>query len=353
MASPRIGFVTGIESLWRHHLVAVKQSVHHLSGGLTPDVYALPRFLGQSPSFIRTGTAVDRDAFDLIFCELNASDHQIDYLASLVAAQQPPVAVLPGPPEILAHRLTDHRLNTARQILREAHRVLAYAPELARFYDGLMGQARTRVVPWPFDYDAVRTVGGPPVARADETIHIVLNVPLRFTGITQNHPFVLKAALLDAIAPLAAADRARLRFHTFVYEDKDREAFEASRFADGLSIVLESRRPYGGFVRFLASCDAVINITASSILGRVTFLSAALGKPGVFSANAHLNTELYPAASVPTLQPERLRDAMARLIRGLIDGQAPPEFAPDDAAARRIGDFAANAAIFRRLVLEP
>jgi hypothetical protein len=238
--------------------------------------------------------------------------------------------------------------------LRGAHRVLVYAPELARFYDGLIGQPRARVIPWPFDYAAVRELGGPPAGRRDRTdaIHVLLNVPLRFDGIAQNYPLVLKAALLDAIASAPAADRERLRFHTFVYEDHDRDAFENTRFADGLSIVLEARRPYGPFVRFLASCDAVVNLTASSVLGRVTFLAAALGKPGLFSANAHLNTELYPSATVPLLQPGLLRDALSGLIGGLLAGEAPAPFMPDEAAARRIGDFAANAAIFRRIVFE-
>jgi len=354
MAPSRVGFVTGIESVWRHHLVAVKQGVHHLSGGVTPDVYALPRFLGESRTFIRTGKSIDRGAFDLIFSELNAGDHQLAYLESLVAAQSPPVAILPGPPEILAPRLSHARLRAVQQILRGAHRVLVYAPELARFYDGLIGEPRAQVVPWPFDYAAVRELGGAPAGRPDRTgaIHVLLNVPLRFGGVAQNYPFVLKAALLDAIASMPAADRERLHFHTFVYEDSDRDAFERRRFAEGLSIVLEARRPYGAFVRFLATCDAVVNITASSVLGRVTYLSAALGKPGLFSANAHLNTELYPSATVPLLQPETLRHALGNLIRGLVAGEAPPAFMPDEAAARRIGDFAANAAIFRRIVFE-
>ena len=351
MASPRVGFVTGIDNLWRHHLVAVKQGVHQLTGGLTPDVYALTDFLGASRTFIRTGQPIDRGAFDLILSELNGSDHQLAFLESLVAGQPPPLAILPGPPEILTRRLTTDRLRAVRNILRGAHRVLVYAPELARFYDGLIEQPRARVVPWPFDYQAVCRLAGPPASAAN-TIQVVLNVPLRFTGIAQNHPFVLKAALLDAMATLPAADRDRLRFHSFVYEDTDREAFEATRFADGLAITLEARRPYGAFVRFLASCDAVVNLTASSVLGRVTFLSAALGKPGIFSANAHLNTELYPSATVPLLQPGALRDALSGLLGGLVARNVPASFMPDEMAARRIGDFDANAAIFRRLMFE-
>ena len=195
------------------------------------------------------------------------------------------------------------------KILCGAHRVLVYAPELARFYDGLMGQPRARVVPWPFDYDAVRSLGRPAARRHDRTIDVVL-------------------------------------------KDRDRDRFNSTRFDHGLSIVVEGQRPYGAFVRFLASCDAVVNITASSVLGRVTFLAAALGKPGLFSDNAHLNGELYPSATVPLLQPALLRDALSALIQGLLAGQAPPAFMPDDAAARRRGDFAANAVIFRRLVFE-
>ena len=350
MAS-RVGFVTGIESYWRHHLVAIKQGVHHFSGGLTPDVYALPRFLGEQTAFIRCGQAIDREAFDLIFSELNAGDEQLAYLDLLVAAQPPSIAVIPGPPEILMRRLTHDRLRAVRRILRDARHVLAYAPELAQFYDGLIGETRARVVPWPFDYTAVRELVGTP-ARNEPSgpIHVVLNVPLRFTGVTQNHPFLMKAALLDALASLAPADRERLRFHTFVYDDDDREVFQQSRFADDLPIVLEARRPYGPFVRFLDTCDAIVNVTASSVLGRITFLAAALGKPGLFSANAHLNTELYPSATVPLLRPAALREALTALLRGLVAGDVPAVFMPDDAAARRIGDFAANAVTFRRLL---
>jgi hypothetical protein len=351
MAS-RVGFVTGIESFWRHHLVAVKQGAHHLSGGPTPDVYALPRFLGKRATFIRCGQAVDRGAFDLIFSELNAGDGQLAYLDSLVAAQPPSVVVIPGPPEILMRRLTHERLGTVRRILRDAHRILVYSPELAHFYDGLIGQTRARVVPWPFDYAAVRQLGGAQVQDADRSgaFHVVLNAPLRFVGVTQNYPFVLKAALLDALAALAPADRERLRFHTFVYGDEDREAFKRSRFADDLSIVLEAHRPYGAFVRFLNTCDAIVNITASSVLGRITFLAATLGKPGLFSSNAQLNTELYPSATVAPLGPTALRDALTGLLGGVVAEHVPAAFMPDDTAARRIGDFAANAATFRRLL---
>jgi hypothetical protein len=357
----RVGFVTGIESVWQHHLVAVKQGLHRLSGGPTPDVYGLPRFLGEELAYIRTGQVIDRGEFDRVFCELNASDEQLGYLDALVAAQPPPVVVVPGPPEILFRELTHERLVTVRRILRAADHVLAYSPELARFYNGLIGDTRVRVAPWPFDYAAVVALGdarrphdeyvGAAFRRPDDSVvRVVLNVPLRFVGVTQNYPFVLKAALLDALDGLAAADRTRVHFHSFVYDDEDRRAFERTRFADNLHVVLEARRSYGSFVRFLSTCDAVVNITAGSVLGRITFLAAALGKPGLFSDNSTLNAELYPTALVPLLQPAQLREALSGLLSGLVEGTVPATYLPDEAAARRIGDFAANAAVFRRLM---
>lgn len=345
----RVGFVTGIESLWQHQLVAVKQGLHTLSGGPTPDVYAFPRFLGTQSRFIRSGQTIDRAAFDLVFSELDAGDDQLAYLASLVATQPPPVVVLPGPPEILIPRLTHERLRLVRRILDDAYRVLVYSPALADFYDGLTGRARARVVPWPFDYLAVRALADTPVERHDGSgeIHVVVNVPLRFVGLTQNYPFVLKAALADALASLAPADRDRLRFHTFVYDAEDRDAFHRSGFADGLPIVLEARRPYGAFVRFLDRCDAIVNLTTSSVVGRITFLAGALGKPGLFSTNAPLNAALYPSATIPLLRPAALREALIGLLRGLAADNVPAAFLPDETAVRRVGDFGANAARFR------
>jgi hypothetical protein len=349
--SGRIGFVTGTEAFWRNHLLAAKQVFQLLSGAFSPDVYALPRFLGDRCTFVRSGQSISASAFDLIFSELNGNLAQLEYLDSLAAAQAPPLAVIPGPPEIIGSRLTDHKLFLVRRILCNARYVLAYSDAIASFYDGLIGQTRSQVIPWPFDYDAVRRLAGP-TANVSETIRIVLNVPLRFEGWARNYPFFLKAALADALAPLLPEEQQRFSFHSFVYTDQDSEDFTRSGFGEGLRVTLESRRPFASFVRFLAGCDGVVNLTASHVLGRITFLAAALDKPGLFTSNAEINTRLYPGSTVPLLAPAALREALTSLLSGLARRDVPPRFMPDAIATRSTGDFSANARTFARLFSE-
>ncbi|MEO8075605.1 MAG: hypothetical protein ABI818_04700 [Acidobacteriota bacterium] len=351
MSGLRIGFVTATDSFWHHHLLTAKQGVQWLTGAFSPDVYALPRFLGDGCRFVRTGQPLSDGSLDLIFSELNGSDVQLEYLDSLVAAPSPAVAVVPGPPEILCSRLTGHKLALVRRILRNARFVLAYSDTIASFYDGLIGQARSQVIPWPFDYDAVRRVAGPPRSAAD-TIRIVLNIPLRFSGRAENYPFILKAALVDALTSLSPGEQERFSFHSFMYTDQDREAFTASGFGEGLRVTIEEQRLFAPFVRFLGSCGAVVNLTSSSVLGRITFLAAALDKPGLFTSNAEFNTRLYPGSTVPLLAPAALRDALTALLRGLVSGDVPARFLPDAAAARAAGDFSGNAARFARIFSE-
>ena len=114
-------------------------------------------------------------------------------------------------------------------------------------------------------------------------------------------------------------------------------------------MTLESKRRFPSFLRFLASCDGVVNLTASHVLGRITFLAAALDKPGVFTSNAELNTRLYPGSTVPMLAPAPLRDALTGLLAGLVRRDLPARFMPDSAAARTTGDFGANARSFAGL----
>lgn len=348
----RVGFVTASDSPWHHLVLTAKLRALQAAGVLLPDIYALPRFLDASVTLIRHGEQPPRGGLDLIFAELNGSEDQLAHLGALVASQPPPVAVIPGPPEILAPRLDDRKLQMVRAILRDASHVLAYSDDIASFYDGLIGVRRASVIPWPFDFAAVRRLAGSP-RRGSGSVRVVLTVPLRFHGDTPNFPFVLKAALVDAVQALPPAARARVSFHTFAYAAEDRDAFVRSGFGDGLAITLERKRHFRSFVRFLDGCDAVVNLTASSILGRVTFLAAALEKPGLFTPNATINRELYPHATVPLLDPWQLRCALMELLRSLADGPVPARFLPDVDAARRLGDFDANARRFAELLAGP
>ena len=166
----------------------------------------------------------------------------------------------------------------------------------------------------------------------------------------QNHPFVVKSVLLDLWQELPSTLRDQLSFHTFVYNSADVQRYKSSGFADGLPFVLEGKRGYRAFVRFVGECDGVVNLTAGSILGRVTFLSAALGRPGIFSDNSPLNARLYPGSTVAMFDTVRLRQLLAAMMMGLANGVTDEQLLPSSTAAAEIGDFAANQARLREIL---
>ena len=79
--------------------------------------------------------------------------------------------------------------------------------------------------------------------------------------------------------------------------------------------MLEGKRGYRSFLRFLGECDGVINLTAGNILGRITFLTAALGRPGIFSDNSQLNAQLYPGSTVAMFDTCLLYTSLVRTQR--------------------------------------
>ena len=195
----------------------------------------------------------------------------------------------------------------------------AYSPELKTFCDGLIGRERAMIIPWPYDLAATQKLGRDSVRDSGQH-RILVQVPMSFHDIVQNHPFVLKGVLLDVWQELPGALREKLTFHTFIYNSTDLERYKSSEFGKGLPFVLEGKRGYRSFVRFLGECDGVINLTAGSILGRITFLAAALGRPGIFSDNSQLNARLYPGSRVAMFDTVRLRELVgghvARAGRG-------------------------------------
>jgi hypothetical protein len=101
-------------------------------------------------------------------------------------------------------------------------------------------------------------------------------------------------------------------------------------------------------VRFLGECAGVINLTSGSILGRITFLSAALGRPGIFTNNIPLNERLYPGSGVAMFDTVRLRDLVSAMLCGL-DGTLDKRLLPSASAVAEIGDFQANQARLREI----
>ncbi|MGD0506361.1 MAG: hypothetical protein ABSA27_01085 [Terriglobales bacterium] len=292
--SMRVAFVSGQSQWWRKQRLVAKYLKMRLEGVIYPDVYCLALMLSNQFDFLLEDEKVPPGKYDLVLAELQSSDSQLRYLESLVEAGDPPVAVIPGPPAILSRDLTDAKLRCVKRILCGARHVWAYSPELKTFCDGLIGHERAAIIPWPYDLAATQKLRRDSV-RGSGRHKILVQAPMSFHDIVQNHPFVLKGVLLDVWQELPSALRERLSFHTFVYNSTDLERYKSSEFSQGLPFVLEGKRSYRSFVRFLGECDGVINLTSGSILGRITFLAAALGVPEFSATTARSMPVCIPA----------------------------------------------------------
>jgi hypothetical protein len=346
----RIAFVSGHSRWWRKQRLVAKYIKMRLEGVIYPDVFCLALMVSDKFDFLLEDETVPAGKYDLIIAELQASDSQLRYLEALVDAGDPPVAVIPGPPAILSRDFTDAKLRRVQRILRGARHVWAYSPELKTFCDGLIGRERATMIPWPYDLAATQNLGCSS-GRGSGRHKILVQAPMSFHDIVQNHPFVLKGVLLDVWQDLPSTLREKITFHTFVYNSTDLARYKSSEFANGLPFVLEGKRGYRSFVRFLGECDGVINLTSGSILGRITFLAAALGRPGIFTNNSLLNARLYPGSGVAMFDTVRLRELVSAMLHGLSDGILDERLLPSASATAEIGDFQANQLWLREILM--
>jgi hypothetical protein len=259
------------------------------------------------------------------------------------------MVVLTGPPEVFQAYANQEAQGLARQLLRGAGQVWAYSPKTAAFAGELAGAEVARVIPWSFDYEVTRSLG-PTASAPGGPVRVLLGVPLRFEGIAANEPSFLENCVARALDLMSSAERARFQFFGMVYTRADAQLWRQSGFGRQIGAVLAPKRLYPRFLRFLGSCHAVLTLPRFSVLGRIAFLAAALAKPGIFTSNVELHRRLYPGSLVKDSTDESLPGLVANLLLGLA-GRGPLEsFQPDKAAAREIGDFAANAARLRAVL---
>jgi len=333
--------VPGLDRWWKIQRLALKYRLMRMERLIYPDVYCLARYFGDKFDFVQEGREIQAGEYDLVLSELQESASQLEYLESLVLAGDPPVAVVPGPPEILLRNPTPRKLDSVRRILSTARHVWAYSHNIAQFVDQLIGKQRAVVIPWPFDFRSVACFN---LAHLDSKRpkQVLFQVPLRFCGVTQNSPFLLKSIVQDVWSELPKDVQASITLHTFTYSSEDHIKCNSSGFLKGLPLKVEPKMRYISFLKFLGESDAVVNLTAGSILGRITFLSAALGKPGIFSSNSELNQKLYPSSTVSLLDTDKVHDLLRKLLLGVV-GLEAPSLLPSMKSAAEIGNFERNA----------
>jgi hypothetical protein len=261
------------------------------------------------------------------------------------------MVVITGPPEVFQAYANEEAHRLARQLLRSAGQVWAYSPETAVFADQLAEAAVARVMPWSFYYAVTRRLGGKGAGKPPK-IRVLLGVPLRFQGIAKNDPHFLEDCVAEALALISPADRQRFQFFGMVYTREDERAWRRSDFGRQLGTVLVPKRFYPRFLRFLGSCDAVLTLPRFSVLGRIAFLAAALGKPGIFTSNVELHRRLYPGSLVTHSTDENLRGLVQELFFSLVHQDSRTRFQPDLNAAQEIGDFTGNATRLRQMLMD-
>ena len=350
MKQYRTGFVVGSDSLLRKGKLAAKYLSMKMNRMIYPDVYCVPLFISDSVDLIRDGEKIPANKYDIIFSELNASDEQLGYLDLLINREDLFVTVIPGPPEIIGMRLDNNKLSLVKHILIYADQIWAYSETIRQFCDGLIGFSKAKIIPWPFSLTQTLNSIHQSSRLNTDKINILLNCPLRFVGPTQNYPFVIKSILMDILNKLPNESRGKITFHTYIYTAGDKKQFKSLDFSKDFPIKLRQKQSYRSFLNFINSCDAIINFTVGTILGRVTFISAALNKPGLFSNNSDVNTRLYPTSSISILNVEELRNKLASLLLGLSTNKIKKEFFPSKSEIARLGDFKKNSEKVRVLL---
>ena len=352
MQQLKSAFITMGDTPWRHLLVRAKHLLMRWQGLVYPDVFFIPVWLeARKVDFLALGKKIDVRRYDHIFAELYAGVDQLEYLTKLMKASPQKMVIINSTPEVFWAYANQEARRLARELLLGAGRVWAYSRESASFLNELAEEEVARVIPWPFDYEASRRLGLPRGShRSSGNIRVLLGVPLRFTGIAANEPHYLEDCMAEVLAGMPLPERRRFQFLGMVYTRDDKLAWEESGFGRKIGAVLAPKRIYSKFLRFLGSCHAVLTLPRFSVLGRIAFQAAALGKPGIFTSNVELHRRLYPGSLVKNSTDQNLRVLVRELLLGLVGQGSLERFRPDDSAAREIGNFAANASRLREIL---
>jgi hypothetical protein len=343
----RYGFVTRGDHWVENLKIRIKYALMKANGVMYPDVYCIPLWLRGRCCYLRNGDRVDPDKYDLMFSELNGSDAQLECLLHIAKVFRERTVVLPGPPEIFIAYASKAGWRIAGEILRNSGHVWAFSKDVASFANHLAEANVARVIPWPFNYTSTVRIARNTGPVFTDINHVLIGCPMRFTGIAENSPHFLERCIRDVISEMPQYERRRFRFHGFVYTDEDKHAWRERQFGSEIGAVLEHRKSFTKFLKFMGKFAAVIHLSRFGILGRITFIAAALGKPGIFTKNVELNQCLYPRSLVQDPTDPQLGKFVRSLLFGLLGYESLDLFMPNTTAAKEVGNFAGNAAKVR------
>jgi hypothetical protein len=318
-----------------------------LEGLLYPDVFCIPKWLGFSCHYISNSKKIDVGNYKYIFSEFNAEVNQLAALQRIVEQASEKVVVIPGPKEIFELNTNKEAREIAAGIFQTVRHVWAYSPGVMRFVDENAGKPVARLIPWPFNYHETRRIGLGYRDKPSGELWILAGVPIRFSGIAENAPHYLERCLAKAVRSVSVQRQKRIRFFGMVYTEEDRRIWKETGFGRDLLIEMESRKRYSSFLRFVGACDAVVHLSRLDILGRISFIAASLGKPGVFTGNVMLNRTLYPSSLVETPEDPALQHLVDDLLTGLATSSLNDRFLPNSQAVKTIGDFDWNANLLK------
>ena len=351
MLTKTCAFNTGLGKASDVLKIKVKYSFMKMERVIYPDVYCFPLWLGYPYHFLRNGEDISGKNYDYIFSELNSGTRQLEYLLRVVQSYPDKTIIFPGPPEIFLSRADQKKLLLAREILTTAKHVWAYSENVAEFADHCAEANVAEIIPWPFNYHEIRRLGGINHKQRNY-FNILIGAPLRFAGIACNAPDHLEESIADVLCQMDEEERNKFKFYAFVYTDEDKASWHKSRFGERIGVKLIPRMRYTKFLKFLTQCDAVIQLLSINALGRITYISAALGKPGIFTRNIGLSQYLYPNSLVSNPTDNNLRGRVELLLNGFLSGKIADCFWPDTVATQSMGDFNKNAGTLRSFLVQ-
>jgi len=330
--------------------VSLKYFLMKMQGYIYPDVFCVPYYITNSYKKIGMGNSFNSKKYEIIFTELYAHKEQLKYISDLSDQVGNKLIVILGPPYVFLDKINSKSADLIQNIFKNSRLILAYSNYVKEYFNQYTLNQEIKVLNWPFDCQTINKIMRQSSGKKKNTIDILINTPLKFTEYNEFSPFLIKDLLIKAIKSLDEKVSKKIILHSFTYSTADKQEFVRSNFDQDFPIKLQKKTSFKKFILLLNQFDIVINFTSKGILGRITFLSAALKKPGIFSDNNELNLKLYPHSCISNNDHSKIIMAIKELLENIATDNISNQFLPDSKAVSHLGDFSRNSIEFRKLL---